>query len=54
MAEPLFQRSLAIREKTLGPEHLDVALPLKNLAEVLKSQVKTSFGHLYGAFFGQN
>jgi hypothetical protein len=26
-AEPLHQRALAIREKTLGPEHPDVALP---------------------------
>jgi len=31
-AEPLCQRSLAIKEKTLGPEHLDVALTLNNLA----------------------
>src|SRR3712207_7411913 len=31
-AELLYQRSLAIREKLLGPEHLDVASTLNNLA----------------------
>ena len=31
-AEPLYQRSLAIREKALGPEHPDVATSLNNLA----------------------
>ncbi len=31
-AEPMFQRSLAIREKTLGPWHSDVAPALDNLA----------------------
>ena len=33
-AEPLFQRSLAILEKALGPEHPDVAGSLNNLAEL--------------------
>lgn len=33
-AESLYERSLAIREKTLGKEHLDVAASLYNLAEV--------------------
>jgi CHAT domain-containing protein/Tfp pilus assembly protein PilF len=31
-AEPLYQRALAIREKSLGPEHRDVAQSLNNLA----------------------
>ena len=31
-AEPLYSRALAIREKLLGPEHLDVASSLNNLA----------------------
>ncbi|MEM9462745.1 MAG: serine/threonine-protein kinase [Myxococcota bacterium] len=32
------QRALAIRQKALGPDHLDVALSLSNLGNVLKSQ----------------
>ena len=31
-AEPLYQRSLAIREKALGPEHPDVVSDLNGLA----------------------
>ena len=31
-AEPLYERSLALREKLLGPSHLDVARSLDNLA----------------------
>jgi tetratricopeptide (TPR) repeat protein len=31
-AEPLYQRSLAIREKALGPEHPSTATSLNNLA----------------------
>ena len=30
-AEPLYNRSLAIREKVLGPQHPDVATSLNNL-----------------------
>ena len=33
-AEPLLKRSLAIREKSLGPNHPDVANSLHNLAEL--------------------
>ena len=33
-AEPLYQRALAIAEKALGPEHLEVAMSLNNLAAV--------------------
>ena len=36
-AEPLYQRSLMIREKTLGPEHLDVAKALENYAALLRA-----------------
>ena len=35
-AEPLHQRALAIREKTLGPEHPLVAQSLENYAAVLR------------------
>ncbi len=34
-AEPLFKRSLAIREKSLGREHPDVATSLENYADLL-------------------
>ncbi len=37
-AEPLVKRSLAIREKALGPEHPDVAQSLNNLAVVYVKQ----------------
>jgi tetratricopeptide (TPR) repeat protein len=37
-AKPLLERSLAIREKTLGPEHLDLANSLNNLAELYYNQ----------------
>ncbi|MBP1748989.1 MAG: Kinesin light chain [Deltaproteobacteria bacterium] len=37
-AEPLFQHSLTIREKTLGPDHPDVAISLNNLAELYRQQ----------------
>jgi CHAT domain-containing protein len=37
-AVPLMQRSLAIREKALGPEHPDVATSLNNLAELYRAQ----------------
>jgi CHAT domain-containing protein len=36
-AEPLYQRSLAIREKVLGQEHPDVALSLNNLANLYQN-----------------
>jgi tetratricopeptide (TPR) repeat protein len=39
-AEPLFRRSLEIREKQLGLEHLDVAESLNNLAVLLDSKGK--------------
>jgi tetratricopeptide (TPR) repeat protein len=37
-AEPLYQRALDIREKTLGPEHPDTATSLNNLAGLYNSQ----------------
>jgi tetratricopeptide (TPR) repeat protein len=37
-ARPLFERALAIREKALGPEHLDTATSLNNLAGLLQDQ----------------
>ena len=39
-AERLYQRSLAIDEKALGPEHPDVATSLNNLAALYKTQGK--------------
>ncbi len=39
-AEPFFQRSLAIYEKALGPEHLDVAIILNNLGLLFTDQGK--------------
>ncbi len=35
-AGPLYQRSLAIRERALGPEHPDVATSLENYATLLR------------------
>ena len=35
-AEPLYQRSLAIWEKALGPEHPNVAQRLENYAALLR------------------
>ncbi len=40
-AEPLYKRSLAIREKALGPDHPDVATALNNLAELYKDRAAT-------------
>ena len=37
-AEPLYKRSLAIREKALGPDHPDVATALNNLAVLYEDQ----------------
>ena len=42
-AEPLYQRSLAIREKALGPEHPDLVMSLNHLAMVCCGQVRKSF-----------
>lgn len=39
-AEPLFRRSLAIREKNRGLHHPEVATGLDNLAFVLRAQVR--------------
>jgi tetratricopeptide (TPR) repeat protein len=37
-AEPLYKRSLAIREKALGADHPDVATSLNNLANLYRAQ----------------
>ena len=39
-AEPLYQRSLATREKALGPDHPNVATSLNNLAVLYDAQGK--------------
>lgn len=36
----LFERSQAIREKVLGPEHPEVATALNNRANLLETQVR--------------
>ncbi len=46
-AEPLYKRALAIREKSLGPDHPDVARNLENYAELLlKTNRKTEAARL--------
>lgn len=37
-SEPMYIRSLQISERTLGPEHPQVALALNNLADLYRSQ----------------
>ena len=41
-AEPLYQRSLAIREKALGPDHPNVATSLENYAALLRKLDRTA------------
>ena len=41
-AEPLYQRSLAIREKALGPEPPAVATSLENYADLLRKTGRVS------------
>ena len=38
-AKPLYERAIEIGEKTLRPNHPDLATRLNNLAELLESQV---------------
>ena len=61
-AEPLYQRSLRIREASFGPNHPDVALSLNNLASLLsntnrKSEAERLFQRslcIREAYFGPN
>ncbi len=41
-AEPLYKRSLVIREKVLGPGHPNVATSLENYAAVLRATGRTA------------
>lgn len=41
-AEPLYKRSLTIKEKALGPEHPLVATTLRNLAALYRNMNRTS------------
>ena len=41
-AEPLYERSQAIWEEVLGPEHPDVATSLHNRAGLLEAQVRAA------------
>ncbi len=48
-AEPLYQRSLTIRERLFGPEHPDVAQSLNNLAWLYRQQAQYAAAEpLYG------
>lgn len=40
-AKPLYERALAISEKTLGPDHPDIAIRLNSLASLLYTQVSS-------------
>jgi Tetratricopeptide repeat len=42
LAEPLFKRSLVIREKTLGPDHPDVATTLEGLVLLYRLTNRTA------------
>ncbi len=44
-AEPLFQRALAINEKTFGRQHPSIVLTLQNLSVIYASQNKFSEAH---------
>lgn len=46
-AEPLYQQALHIREQMFGPEHLDVAHSLHNLANLYVKQGKYAEAELY-------
>jgi len=39
-AVPLLERSLAVREQSLGPDHPDTANSLNNLAMIFKKQAR--------------
>ena len=39
-ADPLYLRAIEIGEKTLGPDHPDLATLLKNRARLLQQQVR--------------
>ena len=39
-ADPLYLRAIEIGEKTLGPDHPDLATRLNNRAELLRAQVR--------------
>lgn len=41
-SEALYERTQAIREKLLGPEHPDVATTLNDLAGLLERQVRAT------------
>ena len=44
-AEALYQRSITIWEKTFGPDHPDVGMSLRNMANMLYKQVRTKEEH---------
>ena len=46
-ADPLYTRSLAIRETALGPAHPDIGRSLNNLAQ--RASGETTFNGCYGA-----
>jgi tetratricopeptide (TPR) repeat protein len=38
VAEPFYKRSLALREKTLGSDHAEIAMVLNNLGDLYRAQ----------------
>jgi tetratricopeptide (TPR) repeat protein len=38
LPRPLYKRSLAVREKTLGPDHAEAASVLNNLGELYRTE----------------
>ena len=48
-AEPLYNRSLAIREKTLGPDHPDVAATLENMEALYRKSGREKEAEALGA-----
>ena len=45
-AEPLYKRSIVIKERVLGPDHPDVAVSLNGLAELYRMQGAANVGLL--------
>jgi tetratricopeptide (TPR) repeat protein len=48
-AEPLLKRALEIRERTLGPEHADVAATLEDYAMLLRETGRAAEAEVYAA-----
>lgn len=51
-AEPLYKRSLAIKNKEYGPDHADLAAGLGHLATLLETVVRPAISGEYGSARG--